>query len=131
MVDYIRGYTPRPVRDALEKTYTINKETILERMYHKPLANRFCADFCTFVKTYIQEDYLYGIVYDSFQALFENLITHYPDYDRYRFNCVGSVAYHFRDILETVAADYQMDTENIIEKPIDGLVHYYAGAKPA
>src|SRR5690606_4589819 len=118
-------YTPDAVRDAFQTAFPLSKETILERMYHKPLANRFCASFCKFIKEHIQEAYLQDIVTRSFYALFENLVSKYPDYNRYSFNCVGSIAFHFRDILEGVAGDYRMKTGNIIEKPIDGLARYH------
>lgn len=125
LVDYIRGFTPASVRDAFESTFPLNKERIMQRIYHKPLANRFCASFCKFIKAHIREAYMQDIVTRSFQSLFENLVIQYPDYSAYSFNCVGSVAFHFREILETVAADYYMNTGNIMEKPIDGLVHYH------
>lgn len=54
-------------------------------------------------------------------------MAHYPDYQRYAFNCVGSVGYHFSDALAT-AARHGMAVGHILEGPIDALVHYHRAA---
>ncbi|MPM82684.1 hypothetical protein SDC9_129746 [bioreactor metagenome] len=51
-------------------------------------------------------------------------IIHY-DYKKYKVNLVGSVAYHYRDIIEEVAAENGMKIGTVLKSPIDGLVEYH------
>ena len=58
-------------------------------------------------------------------------MAHYPDYQRFTFNCVGSVGYHFRDALAAVAQRHGMAVGQMLREPIEALVRYHeAGARP-
>ena len=37
-----------------------------------------------------------------FNDFFKNLVSKYPDYEQFSFNCVGSVGFIFKDILKEV-----------------------------
>ena len=62
---------------------------------------------------------------NSFRDFFRNIVSLYPDYRKYRFNCVGSVAFHYPDLLCQAATEYGMEMGNIIKTPIDGLIKYH------
>lgn len=124
--DYIRGYMPEDVRIRFWETYHITGDEIIEQVYTKPLANRYCAGFCKFItEDKQQSQYLLDIVRNAFRALFENIVTGYPEYSAYSFNCVGSIAWHFKDILTEVASEYRMQIGDIITYPMDNLVQYH------
>jgi inhibitor of KinA sporulation pathway (predicted exonuclease) len=67
-------------------------------------------------------EYSRNLVRTSFEDFFKNLVTHYPDYQKYTFNCIGSVGYNFRNVLEEVCTENGMTVGNIIRSPIDNLV---------
>ncbi|VTQ03593.1 Uncharacterised protein [Sphingobacterium daejeonense] len=54
-----------------------------------------------------------------------NLVSKYPDYQSYTFNCIGSVGYNFRNVLEEKAAQYGMKVGKILRSPIDDLVLFH------
>lgn len=126
LIDYLRGYMPQAVRDSFWETFKLTPEAIEENVYSKPLANRFCASFAKFV--YDNNDniqYTHNLVKSSFTEFFKNLVSHYPNYQSYDFNCIGSIAYNFRNILEETANDFGMKMGNIIRSPIDNLVKFH------
>ena len=126
LVDYVRGYLPEEVREDFWNTYHLTPDEIHDNVYTKPLANRFCASFAKFVYDCSANlEYTHGIVKTAFGDFFRNLVSHYPNYRSYEFNCIGSVAYNFRNILEEVANDYGMKLGKIIRSPIDDLVKYH------
>ncbi|GAB2982824.1 ATPase [Mucilaginibacter puniceus] len=127
LTDYLRGYMPENLRQIFWDTYHLTPDDVNEQVYTKPLANRFCAQFSKFVydNNNVQLQYTHNLVKTSFQDFFKNLVTHYPNYQRYSFNCIGSVAYNFRNILEEVVAENGMKLGNIIRSPIDNLVKYH------
>jgi glucosamine kinase len=122
---YLRNKLPSDLHQQFEASYKLRESDIIEQVYTKPLANRFIASFCAFVGQNIQQDFMYDLVAKSFESLFKEIVIHYPNYQSYTFNCVGSVGYHFKDILIAKAACFGMSCGKIISNPIDGLVDYH------
>ena len=132
LTDYIRGYMPEAVRKNFWDTFQLTPDDINERVYTQPRANRFCASFSKFVyDNIVNIEYSRNIVRTSFEDFFRNLVTHYPDYQKYTFNCIGSVGYNFRNVLEEVAIENGMTIGRIIRSPIDDLVKYHLELAPS
>jgi glucosamine kinase len=123
--DYIRGAMPGDIKQCFEETYNTTADELIDNIYSRPMANRFCAAFSTFLYDNIQHPYARGVVKDSFKSLFKNLVSNYPDYKEYQFNCVGSIGYHFKDILAEVADSYGMQLGLIVKSPIQDLVQFH------
>ncbi len=129
LTDYLRGYMPEPVRKLFWDTYKLTPDDINEQVYTQPRANRFCASFSKFVyDNNVHIEYSRNLVRTSFEDFFRNLVTHYPDYQKYSFNCIGSVGYNFRNVLEELVVENGMVVGNIIRSPIDNLVKYHLEA---
>lgn len=132
LIDYLRGYMPEAVRKNFWETYKLTPDDINDHVYSQPLANRFCASFSKFVyDNNVHIEYSRGLVRTSFEDFFRNLVSHYPDYQKYTFNCIGSVGYNFRNVLEEVVTEYGMVVGNIIRSPIDNLVKYHMELAPS
>src|ERR1700743_2616461 len=126
LIDYLRGYMPEAVRSLFWETFKLTPDEVNDRVYSQPLANRFCASFSKFVyDNNVHIEYSRNLVKSSFEDFFRNLVTHYPDYQKYSFNCIGSVGYNFRNVLEELVVENGMVVGNIIRSPIDNLVKYH------
>lgn len=124
--DYIRGYMPPEVREMFLNNFELTPDEIIDQVYTKPLANRFCSGFCKFIRENQQKHpYFKQIVADSFRDFFRNIVCGYPYYEQYSFNFVGSVAYHFQDILSEITAEFHIKTGVILSCPMDGLKKYH------
>ncbi len=124
--DYVRGFMPEPVRDRFYETFKLSPTELLNKVYEDPLPNRFCATFTRFAGDHLQDDpYCYNLVYNSFMDFFRNLVMNYPDYQAYHFNCVGSVAYYFKSVLEQLLHDVGMKMGKIEKDPLKGLMEYH------
>ena len=124
--DYIRGYMPLAVRTEFYSAYEIGREEIMERVYAEKLPNRYCAGFTRFITESTSDtSYTNKIVKDSFIDFFECLVTKYENYKDYSFNCTGSIAFVFKDMLSETAAKYGMETGLILKTPIEGLAKYH------
>jgi N-acetylglucosamine kinase-like BadF-type ATPase len=132
LVDYLRGYMPEAVRKNFWDTYHLTPDDVNEQVYSQPLANRFCAGFSKFVyDNNVHLEYTRNLVKTSFDDFFRNLVTHYPNYQNYTFNCIGSVGYNFRNVLEEVVTENGMKMGNIIRSPIDNLVKFHLELAPS
>ena len=126
--DYMRGLLPDGLQEALKAEYQLgDRNDIIDRLYNQPLPNRFLASFAKFAYDHNNVSYCRQIVVEAFEAFFQNIVVHYPDYQKYTFNCIGSVGYNFRDALTQVAHGHGMQVGKIIRSPIDDLVSFHEG----
>ena len=124
--DYLRGRLPPHLAPMLQAEYQLGEVSqVLDRLYSQPLPNRFLASFARFVGLHAQEPYCQAVVTQAFEAFFEQIVTHYPGYQGLTFNCVGSVAYHFREALAATAARHGMAGGRIVPAPMAALVEYH------
>jgi glucosamine kinase len=124
--DYLRGSLPDGLGEALKQEYHLgSRNDIIDRLYNQPLPNRFLASFAKFCYDHNNVSYCRQIVVEAFEAFFQNLVLHYPNYQDYTFNCIGSVGYNFRDALTQVANSHGMQVGKIIRSPIDDLVSFH------
>ncbi|WBO85574.1 N-acetylglucosamine kinase [Hymenobacter yonginensis] len=125
--DYLRGLLPDGLQEIFQEEFKLTREDILDRLYNQPLPNRFLASFAKFTYDHNNISYCREIVLQGFETFFENIVRHYPNYQDYTFNCIGSVGYNFRDALVQVAKSHDMEVGKIIRSPIDDLVTFHEG----
>ncbi|SNR33840.1 MULTISPECIES: N-acetylglucosamine kinase [Hymenobacter] len=126
--DYLRGLLPDGLQDIFREEFNLTRDDILDRLYNQPLPNRFLASFAKFTYDHNNISYCREIVLQGFETFFANIVSHYPRYQDYTFNCIGSVGYNFRDALSQVARDHHMEVGKIIRSPIDDLVSFHEEA---
>ncbi|UOQ82394.1 N-acetylglucosamine kinase [Hymenobacter sp. 5414T-23] len=126
--DYLRGLLPDGLQEIFREEFNLTREDILDRLYNQPLPNRFLASFAKFTYDHNNISYCREIVLQGFETFFANIVRHYPRYQDYTFNCIGSVGYNFRDALSQVARDNGMEVGKIIRSPIDDLVTFHEEA---
>jgi len=108
-----------------ERFHIESNEQILQTLYSSQFPNRYLANFCSFADEYVTHPYIKNKVRDSFRDFFKNLVSKYPEYKKYPFNCVGSVGFVFKDILEEVAVSFDMKVGNVIQSPLGNLVKFH------
>jgi len=124
--DYLRGLLPDGLQEIFRETYSLSsRNDILDRLYNQPLPNRYLASFAKFAYDHNNVSYCREIVLDGFETFFQNLVLHYPRFQEYSFNCIGSVGYNFRDVLTQVAKSHGMEVGKISRSPIDDLVTFH------
>jgi len=130
--DFIRGTMPQEVSQKFFDTYQLTNDELIDRIYANPTPNRYCASFARFLTGELAgHDYLeQHIIIGSFRDFFRNIVSLYPNYQAYSFNCVGTIGHIFRDRLTLVAHEFGMEIGNIIPTPMEGLIRYHAPSIP-
>jgi glucosamine kinase len=125
LILYARKALPEELMQAFFTAYKIKPEEILNVFYDEPLQNRFAASFTVFVGTHIAHPSIAKIVRGAFVDFFENIISNYPAYKIFSFNCVGSIGYIFKDILTEVVTAYGMTVGKIVKSPMENLCDFH------
>ncbi len=114
------------LRKKILKEKSLSIEDILLNVYKKPQPNKYLASFSTIVNDYIHEDEIKDIVYSAFKSFLRKNISKYKNYKSYNIGFIGSIAFHFRDILTEVMKDEGLELYKILDKPADELAAYHA-----
>ncbi|MBC7381445.1 MAG: N-acetylglucosamine kinase [Bacteroidia bacterium] len=124
--DFMRNRLEPQMQARFKERFQIkDNEQIFDVLYTTQFPNRYLANFCKFADEYVTHPYIRNKVRDSFRDFFKNLASKYPDYKDYKFNCIGSVGFIFKDILEEVAISYDMKMGKILKSPLDDLVKFH------
>ena len=126
ITDYIRRNMPERVYELVGKELGRTNDELIDIIYTKPFPNRFCAQYARFICGHLDFDpYFPALVTDAFRKFFERIVTHYPDYQKYTFNSVGSVGYFFKSLLQSVVEEFGMKMGTVLQAPMEGLIKYH------
>ena len=113
------------LRKAIISEEGLSMDQILENVYNKPHANRYLASLTKIAAKHIKKEEIRGIVGEAFEDFIQKNIFKYSDYTTHEIGFAGSVAFHFSEVLKEVLHKHQLNCNQIIASPIDGLVKYH------
>lgn len=124
VADCLKNQMPARIVDRFYKRFELTPAIILERVYKKPFPNRFLASLSIFLSENLFEQEIQDLIYRGFMDFFKRNVKQY-DYENYTVNIVGSIGYHFSDILKEVAEESGITIGTIEKSPMCGLIEYH------
>ncbi len=121
---------PKDVHADFIKTYQLNLDQIIDKVYRQPSPNVFLASLAPFIHKHRKYPVLQNIIATGINLFLTHHVLCYPEVKKVQTNFVGSIAYYFQDILHHEAGKLQITVGQIIQKPIDGLVKYHQRKLP-
>lgn len=113
------------VREAFLSCTGLTLAGIIERVYRKPLANRFLAGLSPYIHELVYDEGVRTLVVDNFRAFFRRNVALYKR-DYLKAGVVGGMAFHYREQLEEAAALEGVKLGPVLRSPIEGLVNYHS-----
>ncbi len=123
--DYLNQELPDDVHKLFEKKYSVRHLDILQKAYSEPMPNRYFATFAAFIKRNLANPYFQNLAESAFREFFEKTVYKYPNYQSVKIHFCGSIAYHFKEVLEKVGKEKGLNIGKIKASPLDGLVEYH------
>jgi hypothetical protein len=115
---------PRELSDKFDAKYKIDKELILKYVYQEPSPNFYLASFAPFLSENLDHPFIIDILKKGFTEFIETNIKSYSDYKEQTCHFVGSIAFHFSDILAELCESNQIKVGKILKHPIDELSQF-------
>ena len=112
---------PEELAASFKEKFNVDKELVIKRIYQQPSPNSFLASFSPFMSDHISHPFIVELLRNGFEEFFETNIKSYPDYKKQVCHFVGSIAYHFKEILTEVCAINGVRVGKILKHPIDEL----------
>ena len=123
---YFYGFMPDGLRQEFAQTYPLALKDFVDHLYHHPQPSRYLASFAKFAGEHQSEPFVHDLVKSCFKAFVEAFVLRYENCKTMKISFVGSVAYHFQDILKETLDDFGFALGEVIASPADGLIRYYA-----
>lgn len=128
VADALKNQLTPGLKEMLLEEYQLTAASIIEKVYRQPFPSRFLASLSPFLQRHITDVTLHRIVTQSFTAFFERNVMQY-DYHNQDVHFVGSIAWHYADLLREVASEKEISIGQITQSPMEGLVRYHQSPK--
>ena len=122
--DALKNQLTPGLREKLLEKYNLTPALIIDKVYSEPYPNRFLASLAPFLLKNSNDSSIRIILTRGFSDFFERNVMQY-DYRKLKVHFVGSIAWHFADILKEVAATKGITIGQIEQSPMPGLIRYY------
>ncbi|MFW6226487.1 MAG: ATPase [Bacteroidota bacterium] len=106
-------------------TYPVTLGEVLNKVYREPYPNRYLAGFTRFLSNHIQDAHIQKIVKDAFELFLINNIHPYSLAKQLPLHFTGSIAWHFRDLLQQSVEEQGFFIGEITQDPMEGLLLYH------
>lgn len=124
ITDFLYKRAPQEILTAFDKEYQLNKDIVIKNLYQKAMPNYYLASFAQFMSLYYEHPYIQNLLTKGFHDFIKTHIIPYANYKEYYCHFVGSIAFHFQEILKDVTQQYEINIGMILEKPIDELFEW-------
>lgn len=124
--DVLKNQLPAGVAAEFLNEYSLDLLTIIRRVYREPQPNRFLASVTPFISKHIDVKEIHDMVLGTFTAFFRRNVMQYTGFETHTINFVGSIAYHFRPVLEEAARNCGCTIGKVIKSPMEGLLNYHS-----
>lgn len=104
----------------------VNEAEIIERVYRKPLPNRFLASLTPFLYNHKTDINIHNLIVNEFIRFLDRNVKHYPMANESPIAFVGSIAWWFKDELSEALLNRNYQIGKIIQKPLEGLIEFHS-----
>ena len=123
---YFYGFMPDGLKQPFEAAYHPDLKVFIDKLYHDGQPSRYLATFAKFAGEHQNEPFIRVLVEHCFDDFIKAFILRFDECKSLKVNFVGSVAYHFRDILKASLEASNIKVGEIMASPTEGLVRYYS-----
>ena len=122
---YFYGFMPEELRQQFDAVYHLELKDFIQRLYHEDQPSKYLASFTKFAGENQSHPYIQALVKSCFKAFVEAFVLRYEGCQSLKISFIGSVAFHFQDLLKESLADYGLTMGVVIQAPAEGLIKYY------
>lgn len=113
--------------EDFHQTFGMELKQILDKIYNKPMANKFLSMFSPFLLKHAKhEEAFRTLILDNFRKFFDYYILSYGRYvGSLKVGMIGSVAFHYQEYLMEISKEKSIAIRTIVQDPMEGLVSYH------
>ena len=116
---------PEATERLLKDKYKLEKEAIFNSIYKSTGANVYMAGFAKVMDESPDREYMDRLAEEGFTEFFNHHVSCYKNYKLYPVHFVGSIAYHFKHVLQLVANKKGCELGLVERNPVYGLLAWH------
>ncbi|PTN07685.1 ATPase [Mangrovibacterium marinum] len=124
--DYFKQVMPADLRTKFHQKYGLDKNEVIDRVYRGEKPNKYLASFAIFLNEEREHPYCHAFLHGQFHAFLQRNVLQMPESASLPVSFVGSVAYHFQDILNEELLNLGLNKGLVLKEPIDALFAYHS-----
>ncbi|MFT4666888.1 MAG: glucosamine kinase [Polaribacter sp.] len=125
----LQGYfyreLPEDIKYDFETNFSIKGREFLNEVYGHEKPNVYLASFAKFISNHKEHFYIQNMVNQTFGEFLDRHVRKYQGHSNLPVHFVGSVAFHFKDILRIAMRERNLKMGIVIKKPINNLAQYH------
>jgi glucosamine kinase len=122
---YTYGTFDYELKVGFEMRFGKDVKAIVNKLYHEPYPNRFLASFVSLLAENRGHYMVENIIEDCINDFFQTNILKYRQSWNLPINFSGSVGYVFKDVIENLCGQYELELGRIEKNPMPGLIQFY------
>lgn len=122
---YLYGTFDEELNGRFELKFHTSKDSILDNVYKKPMANRYLASFAPFLSENRGHYMVENIIEDALNDFFFQHICKFRESWTLPVSFVGGISYYFKDVLQELCNSYEFTMGRILKNPMEGLSEYH------
>ncbi|MEJ7692074.1 N-acetylglucosamine kinase [Daejeonella sp.] len=124
LTSFLYNTMPDELSASFKEKFSVDKESVIKRIYQQPAPNSFLASFAPFMSDHIDHPFITDLLKIGFEEFVETNIKSYPDYKKQVCHFVGSIAFHFKEILTDVCEQKGVRVGKVLKHPIEELSNF-------
>lgn len=125
LIHYFKKELSKEIKESFDDEFGLEPHDILENIYHHHMPILYLSSFSKFIFKYLEDPLIYDMVYDGFKKFLALNVMKYTDYQVLPVHFTGSVSFYYQDILRKVGKDLNLNVQDVVVGPIDGLTQYH------
>ena len=122
---YFYGFMPEDLRQQFDAEYHLVLKDFIQNLYHSEQPSKYLATFAKFAGGHQAHLFIKQLVKCCFKTFVEAFVLRYSECKSLKISFIGSVAFHFKDILKETLTDYGLTLGEVMPSPAEGLIRYY------
>jgi glucosamine kinase len=123
--EYFEETLPSELSAAFEKA-GFNREVILNNVYKNSVPGKYLASVNLFVSKHMQHPFVNKVLVECFDSFFVQQVSKYTDSRKYKVHTVGSIGFHYKELIAQVAKKHGYEMGNVIQSPLEGLIQFHS-----
>ncbi|MBP7185058.1 MAG: hypothetical protein KBA06_06090 [Saprospiraceae bacterium] len=122
---YFYREMPNDISTMFKSTFIDKVPNYINHIYNQEKPNVFLASLSTFCLSNINHPFINQLCKTAFGEFFDKHILKYHNAQEIKIHFVGSIAYHFKDVIADELKIRNLQLGKIVKGPIDQLVEYH------
>lgn len=123
--DCVKKQLPKAIREKFMQEYNLDAATILERVYHTPLPNRWLASLTPFIQENKKNAEVHTMLKHCFTQFFQRNVMVYRR-SWLPIHISGGIGMNFSEEIRETAESLGLSVGNIVESPMEGLIKFHS-----